>query len=82
MFIGSFLKVLSQRILVGMIGRLGVAVASVGGRWPGSFLFRSHEASQPSLASPESLSGTTCLTLLVYYGLICFLRHYLSNTAN
>ena len=28
------------------------------------------------------LGGTTSLTLLVEYGLICFLRHHLSNTAN
>ena len=28
------------------------------------------------------LGGTTCLPLLVYYGLLCFLRHYLPNTAN
>ena len=27
------------------------------------------------------LGGTTCLTLLVQYGLIRFLRHHLSNTA-
>ena len=29
-----------------------------------------------------TLGGTTCLTLLTSYGLICFLRHYLSNTPN
>ena len=29
-----------------------------------------------------SLGGTTCLTLLVQYGLVCFLRRRLSNTAN
>ena len=28
------------------------------------------------------LGGTTCLTLLVRYGPICFLRNYLSTTAN
>ena len=28
------------------------------------------------------LGGTTCLTLLVWYGRICFLRQYLSNAAN
>ena len=28
------------------------------------------------------LGGTTRLTLLVYYGLVCSLRHYLSVTAN
>ena len=33
-------------------------------------------------AGQLSLGGTTCLTLLVYYGLICFLRQYLSNTAD
>ena len=32
--------------------------------------------------SARTLGGTTCLTLLVKYGLICFLRHHLSNTAN
>ena len=29
----------------------------------------------------SELGGTTCVMLLVNYGLICFLRHYLSNTA-
>ena len=28
------------------------------------------------------LGGTTCLTLLVWCGLVCFLRHYLSCTSN
>ena len=30
----------------------------------------------------ELLGGTTCLALLASYGLICFLRHYVSNAAN
>ena len=32
--------------------------------------------------SKDTLGGTTCLTLLAYYGLICFLWPYLSNTAS
>ena len=28
------------------------------------------------------LGGNTCLTLFVSCGLVCVLRHYLSNTAN
>ena len=35
-----------------------------------------------SLLGWHYLGGTTCLTLLVQYGLICSLQHYLSNTAN
>ena len=31
---------------------------------------------------PLMLGGTACLTLLVYYGIICFLRHCSSTTAN
>ena len=65
--IGDFPECLSQGILAGIIlaERLGVGDLrlAVTRGWP---------AAEPKTIA--DLGGTTCLTLLVWYGLVCFLR--------
>ena len=41
-----------------------------------------HGATVLQLALVSKSGGTTCLTLLVQYGIICFPRHCLSTTAD
>ena len=61
---------------------------SIGGDWicGRTKAFLPHLAAELELGAakslPSLLGGTTCLTLLVEHGLICCLRHCLSNKAN